>query len=97
MRTRFSTIGSLCAILTLVVFVAAAQSNDSVQIWDDSDKYKFYGCYNETTNIEGSAQTRALSDGINEVKEGEMTVPMCLAFCSGGRTEYRYAGLEYSR
>jgi hypothetical protein len=96
MRAHFDTASALLAILVLAV-LAAAQNGDSVKIYDDSDKYEFYGCYNETTEIKGSAQTRALGDGINQAKEGEMTVPMCLSFCSNGRTEYRYAGLEYAR
>ncbi|KAI9171569.1 WSC domain-containing protein [Paramyrothecium foliicola] len=98
MRAHLQSACLLLALLALVVSVTAQAADGSgVEIWNDSDKYEYYGCYNETTEIEGSAQTRALGDGINEVKKGEMTVPMCLAFCSGGRTEYRYAGLQWSR
>lgn len=85
------------ALYLLAVLVQAQDANGSLTIYDDSDKYKYYGCYNETTQIEGSSQNRALVGGINEVKEGEMTVPMCLNFCANGRTQYRYAGLEWSR
>ena len=60
-------------------------------------KYKYLGCYNETTSVTGAGGVRALSGGQNEVKEGEMTVPLCLAFCSSGATHYDYAGLEFSR
>ncbi|KND89522.1 WSC domain-containing protein 2 [Tolypocladium ophioglossoides CBS 100239] len=81
----------------LLAFATAQQASDKITIYKDSQKYAYYGCYNETTGIDGSDHSRALSDGINEVKRGEMTVPMCLSFCSGGKTEYRYAGLEWSR
>jgi hypothetical protein len=98
MQTHHGGLRLLFALLALVV-AAVAQSggNDGVEIWNDSDMYQYYGCYNETTEIEGSAKTRALADGTNQIKNGEMTVPMCLALCSDGRTQWRYAGLEYSR
>jgi hypothetical protein len=61
-------------------------------------KYVYQGCYNETTGLDGTGGGRALANGINEVKIGQMTVPMCLDFCSQkGGTVYQYAGLEYSR
>ncbi len=87
------------ALLLAASSRASAQGADSqrtVAIYDDSDKYGYYGCYNETTGIADSAGTRAL-DGPNEVKKGEMTVPMCLEFCGNGDKQYRYAGLEWSR
>jgi hypothetical protein len=98
MQAHHGGLRLLFALLALVV-AAVAQSggNDGVEIWNDSDMYQYYGCYNETTEIEGSAKTRALADGTNQIKNGEMTVPMCLALCSDGRTQWRYAGLEYSR
>ncbi|KOS16622.1 WSC domain-containing protein 2 [Escovopsis weberi] len=92
MRCPLSVLG-LMALLALTY----AQSTHNLTIWDDSKKYSYFGCFNETTQIPGSADTRALGDGINESKEGEMTVPLCLAYCSLGATEYRYAGLEWSR
>lgn len=87
MRLSFST----------AVFAAAASAADSVNIYKGNKKYEYKGCYNETTQIPGSAGTRALDGGINEVKQGEMTVPMCLSFCGDGDTQYLYAGLEWSR
>ncbi|KAH8910940.1 WSC-domain-containing protein [Coniochaeta sp. PMI_546] len=60
-------------------------------------KYKYAGCYNETTSVAGAGGARALDGGQNEVLKGDMTVPVCLAFCAGGATEYKYAGLEFSR
>ncbi|KAK5990855.1 WSC domain-containing protein 2 [Cladobotryum mycophilum] len=83
--------------LALLLALACAQQSANVTIWKGSKKYHYYGCYNETTQISGSAETRALEGGINEVKQGQMTVPLCLAYCSEGTTEYRYAGLEWSR
>ena len=81
----------------LLVLVSAQAASDKISIYKDSQKYAYHGCYNETTEIDGSDHSRALADGANVVKRGEMTVPMCLSFCSGGKTEYRYAGLEWSR
>ena len=78
-------------------FAAAASAVDNVNIYKGDKKYEYFGCYNETTEIPDSAGTRALDGGINEVKKGEMTVPMCLSFCGDGDTQYRYAGLEWSR
>ncbi|KAM4059693.1 WSC domain-containing protein [Hirsutella rhossiliensis] len=82
--------------LTLLVLAAAAQTQH-VRIYNESTKYTYHGCFNETTDIDGSDRSRALADGINQVKRGEMTVPLCLGFCANGRTQYRYAGLEWSR
>lgn len=89
---------SIFASLALLIIPTVAQDNtDQVTVYDDDKKYAYYGCYNETTGIEDSAMTRALPDGINETKQGEMTVPLCLDYCGKGDTEYRYAGLEWSR
>ncbi|KAL5087278.1 hypothetical protein Trisim1_008016 [Trichoderma cf. simile WF8] len=85
----------LLHMLLFIPLVYAA--NATVSVWDDSNKYKYFGCYNETTQVPGSADTRALGGGIQESLPGAMTVPTCLAFCGNGATEYRYAGLEWSR
>ncbi|CAF3549233.1 unnamed protein product, partial [Fusarium graminearum] len=66
-------------------------------IYRGSDNYKYHGCYNETTQIQDSAEYRALADGTHLVKAGKMTVPMCLDFCTSNGTQYKYAGLEWSR
>ncbi|KAL7945914.1 WSC domain-containing protein [Trichoderma barbatum] len=85
-------------LLRLLFFVPLVYAADNtVSVYDDSDKYKYYGCFNETTQVAGSAETRALGGGIDESLPGEMTVPKCLTFCGNGATEYRYAGLEWSR
>lgn len=66
-------------------------------IQDISSKYKYQGCYNETTGIPGTSGARALDGGINEVLGGNMTVQICLAYCNNGGMTYKYAGLEFSR
>ncbi|KAK1769562.1 WSC domain-containing protein 2 [Phialemonium atrogriseum] len=69
-------------------------------VLDVSDRYRYAGCYNETTAVSGAGGARALGDGADEVLAGQMTVPLCLGFCAGGGgggTVYKYAGLEFSR
>ncbi|GAB0139576.1 hypothetical protein EsHS_00000225 [Epichloe bromicola] len=77
----------------------AQTTTDSVSIYTQSRTYSYHGCYNETTEIDGSDHSRALSGGANTVRKGEMTVPACLDFCAKGDdgTQYLYAGLEWSR
>ena len=41
---------------------------------DTKGGYKYHGCYNETTGIAGTSGARALYNGKDEVKRGEMTV-----------------------
>ncbi|KAL6873188.1 WSC domain-containing protein [Trichoderma novae-zelandiae] len=85
-------------LLLLLLFIPLLSAADAtVSVYDGSDKYIYYGCYNETTQVPGSADTRALGGGIDESLPGQMTVPKCLAFCGNGSAEYRYAGLEWSR
>ncbi|EQK98802.1 hypothetical protein G6O67_001524 [Ophiocordyceps sinensis] len=81
----------------LSVAAAQKQQQQQVRIYNQSTKYTYHGCYNETTQVDGSDRSRALADGINQVRRGQMTVPLCLGFCANGRTQYRYAGLEWSR
>lgn len=89
---------SVSLLLQLLLFIPIVHAaNATVSVYDDSKKYKYDGCYNETTQVPGSADTRALGGGIDESLPGQMTVPICLAFCGSGNTEYRYAGLEWSR
>lgn len=64
---------------------------------DTKGGFKYLGCYNETTGIADTSGARALYNGKNEVKRGEMTVQKCQAFCKEGPTSYKYAGLEYAR
>lgn len=81
------------ALPLLLLTLVAAQKQQRVGIFNGSAKYTYLGCYNETTDIAGSDRSRALAGGTNQVRRGEMTVPLCLNFCG----EYRYAGLEWSR
>lgn len=71
----------------------------SVSVYTQSRTYSYHGCYNETTEMDGSDHSRALSGGANTVRSGEMTVPVCLDFCAKGDhgKQYLYAGLEWSR
>lgn len=72
--------------------------NETAVIFKDSKVYEYYGCYNETTQIQDSAQIRALDGGNSLIKKGDMTVPMCLEYCSNADgVKYTYAGLEWSR
>ncbi|GKT42124.1 putative fungistatic metabolite [Colletotrichum spaethianum] len=80
--------------LALLAPLAAAQ----LQIYTGSDKYLYQGCFNETNDIANSTRERALSGGASRVLQGNMTVPLCLSFCSSGADkQYTYAGVEYSR
>ncbi|RGP65649.1 carbohydrate-binding wsc [Fusarium longipes] len=90
--------------VTLLYLASLVTSQDSTKtnasqpsIYRGSGEYKYYGCYNETTQIQDSAQDRALADGTHLVRTGRMTVPLCLEFCASNGTEYKYAGLEWSR
>ncbi|KAG8675140.1 hypothetical protein FPOAC2_01184 [Fusarium poae] len=88
----------LLSIASLVTSQESSSTNTSQpRIYPGSDGYKYYGCYNETTQIQDSAEDRALADGTHLVKAGKMTVPMCLEFCTSNGTQYKYAGLEWSR
>jgi hypothetical protein len=71
----------------------------TLSIYDSSSTYRYGGCFNETTEISGSAMTRALQDGKMLQGTGNMTVEMCLGFCGHNDTgaAYKFAGLEYSR
>lgn len=87
----------LLCMLSALISPGRAQSNDTVSVFKPEDTYSYHGCYNETTEIPNSDGSRALSGGITEVREDEMTVPLCLDLCSEGNQEYVYAGLQWSR
>ncbi|KAF4972186.1 hypothetical protein FZEAL_9648 [Fusarium zealandicum] len=92
---------SILTFLTLLIFLATAHdiraSNDTEPtVYKESNKYKYYGCYNETVEIEDSAEVRALNGGAHLVDTKQMTVPMCLDFCTSNGS-YQYAGVEWSR
>jgi len=88
-------------LLTTVTFCKSQEmlaSNGTVPgIYRESGQYKYHGCYNETMQIQDSAQERALTGGSHLVIAGKMTVPICLEFCASNGTQYQYAGLEWSR
>ena len=104
---------SLSLLLLLSLFVLSARASTAAStttstspaaptptVLDVSDRYRYAGCYNETTAVSGAGGARALGDGADEVLAGQMTVPLCLGFCAGGGgggTVYKYAGLEFSR
>ena len=83
----------LLALTTPVHAIEAA----GLQIYNASDKYEYAGCWNETTELPDTTRRRALDGGAQEVREGHMTAPLCLDFCSTSGNAYAYAGLEYSR
>ncbi|KAK0733413.1 WSC domain-containing protein [Lasiosphaeria miniovina] len=62
-----------------------------------SNGFSYIGCYNETTDLAGTAGNRALYGGTNEVLPGNMTVQTCQAFCRASGSVYKFAGLEYAR
>jgi hypothetical protein len=61
-------------------------------IYPGSRGYVYYGCFNETTLINGTGGRRALSGGIMEAQD-TMTVSMCIDYCN--MDGYKFAGLEY--
>lgn len=102
----------LCSTLLSPSLVLAQQekeqeggSGSPPTIYTDTDGndlaglgYRYHGCYNETTDVEGtSGGTRALYNGKNEYRPGEMTVQRCLRFCGEGEVKYKFAGLEYAK
>jgi hypothetical protein len=102
-RSKLST-ALLVLLVGLLGFVTAAatQARDQLEtrqtttpaIDNTSTKYKYVGCYNETTGLSGTSGQRALS-GIMESLPGSMTVQRCLAYCADAN--FKYAGLEYAQ
>ncbi|KAI9868686.1 MAG: hypothetical protein M1813_004536 [Trichoglossum hirsutum] len=78
------------ATTTAVASAAAATSLVDVNL--GNARYKYVGCYNETTGFEEGGRVRALAGG-NMFADDAMTVAKCLAFCGSAH----YAGLEYQR
>lgn len=101
--SAISLLSTLAVLVPLLVALIAlfpdpvVAADPAPTVLDISDTYGYQGCYNETTNVDGAGGVRALSGGINEVREHDMTVQLCLGFCGNGDTKYKYAGLEYSR
>lgn len=71
---------------------ATSTGTTTASIYPGTAKWTYYGCWNETTTVNNTAQLRALSGGTTESGDN-MTVQTCLDFC-GGST---YAGLEYTQ
>ena len=59
-----------------------------------NDQYQYFGCYNETTAVNGTGGKRALYGGSMESLD-IMTANLCLNFCNGDG--FKYAGLEYAK
>ncbi|KAI0383694.1 WSC domain-containing protein [Hypomontagnella monticulosa] len=73
----------------------------NLRIIDSDPKYKYVGCYSETTP---ESPTHRALDGPFFTKTGSMTVETCIKFCThaanGNRTTnvgWRFAGLEFAR
>jgi hypothetical protein len=81
------------ALFFALLLGAQAQTNPAASIYQPSSGWVYYGCYNETTTINGTDGLRALY-GIEETLT-TMTVPTCLAYCQSN--SYSFAGLEYTR
>ena len=98
-RPRPSTPSSFLPLLLLLLLLSPLAALADPAIFTDSGRYDYTGCFTETTNLANTTHDRALSPGPNLVGPGNMTVPLCLAYCSGGADgiEYQYAGLEFSR
>ncbi|KAM7192287.1 WSC domain containing protein [Rhypophila sp. PSN 637] len=86
----------LTLLFTLFCSATGILAQQPASIYTDTkDGYKYHGCYNETTALQDTSGARALYNGKNEVKPGEMTVQRCQTFCNDG--QFKYAGLEYSK
>ena len=82
---------SILAPLLLLLLLPLTQAQT---ISPGTSTYTYQGCYNETTNINGTDGARALSNGASESVQN-MTVESCIAFCEV--RSYTFAGLEYTR
>ncbi|KAK8082284.1 WSC domain-containing protein [Apiospora saccharicola] len=81
---------SLVTLIMLALYSSTAAASD-LAIFNGSSKFVYGGCYSETQGLNGST-SRTLKDQ-SEVKPDDMTVSICLDFCS----KYSFAGLEWSR
>ncbi|KAL8304189.1 hypothetical protein RB597_004539 [Gaeumannomyces tritici] len=96
--TLILTLPLLLLLLLAPARARAQQQQQQPTIYSPpaGSKFKYSGCYNETTDLPGTARERAL-DGSHRVSPGSMTVQACIDFCDGGEKPYKYAGLEFSR
>ncbi|KAK8049759.1 Carbohydrate-binding WSC [Apiospora phragmitis] len=81
---------SLVTITMLALYSSTATADDLAN-FNGSSAFVYGGCYLETQGLNGST-SRTLKDE-SEIKPDQMTVPLCLDFCS----KYRFAGLQWSR
>ncbi|ORY65883.1 WSC domain-containing protein, partial [Pseudomassariella vexata] len=87
-------------LFTLLLLTITPTQAADLNIFDSSSTYHYAGCWNETTEIPNTEGLRALAGGSSEQVPVTMTVPLCLNYCAGNntaKTQYRVAGLEYSR
>ncbi|OCL14876.1 WSC-domain-containing protein [Glonium stellatum] len=85
---------SVTAATTAASSATAPTSTAMVQINPGEGKYKYAGCYNETTGYADAGGVRALgAQGWTMEAQDDMTVDMCFSFCNG----QQFAGLEYGR
>ncbi|KAH8890804.1 hypothetical protein GQ53DRAFT_746989 [Thozetella sp. PMI_491] len=88
----------LHTLLLVTAFIAPFVTADATAVVvSASGNYKYNGCFNETTGLNGTSGVRALDGGKHDIQPGNMTVEMCTSFCNNDATPYKYAGLEFSR
>jgi hypothetical protein len=96
---RLSLLPSFLATLFLLLSQFSAQSTTATSssaspsllaVYPGDGRYKYAGCFNETTSVDGSSGARALSGG--QMEDDDNLTPMsCFAYCNG----YEFAGLQY--
>ncbi|OCK96363.1 WSC-domain-containing protein [Cenococcum geophilum 1.58] len=83
---------STAAATTTATSATTPSSTSMVQINPGEGKYKYAGCYNETTGYADAGGVRALgAQGWTMEAHDDMTVDMCFSFCNS----QQFAGLEY--
>ncbi|RYP58321.1 hypothetical protein DL770_010456 [Monosporascus sp. CRB-9-2] len=91
---------SSLSFLTLLplALTQSVGTSPTITIFNNSDTYRYHGCWSETTELVNPTRLRALDGGILVQLPETMTVPLCLDYCAENTsTRYQYAGLEYSR
>ncbi|TLD28993.1 hypothetical protein PspLS_03836 [Pyricularia sp. CBS 133598] len=87
----------LLPLLLIALCQAGAAQDLAIFSPPASSKYKYHGCYNETTGLPGTSGVQRAIDGKHKTAPGSMTVQSCLDFCSSDDTVYKFAGIEFSR
>jgi hypothetical protein len=90
----FAVASAQSSASTTSAAAAAASSSVVATAAAGSNGYSYMGCYNETTDIEGTSGARALANGKMDTGN-DTTVASCLQYC--GDSNYQFAGLEYSK